>query len=236
MPKVIAITKKELAAYFKSPVAYIILVVTLVIFNFLFFMIIDQNREATLRDVFQAMEFIFLFIVPLLTMKVFAEEKNAGTMEFLMTTPTNNNVIVFGKYLGTLLFLSVLLLISVVYYGIIEFYAAPDWAATLSGFLGIWLEAALFLAIGMMTSSWTKSQVVAAITSYVILFFLYFSLTFVKYFTGSAETVIKYISTMTHSKNFFVGVITLTDLVYYLSGILFCLLLTRLSIETRLWR
>ncbi|MCA9398823.1 MAG: ABC transporter, partial [Candidatus Omnitrophica bacterium] len=154
----------------------------------------------------------------------------------LMTTPTNNNVIVFGKYLGTLLFLSVLLLISVVYYGIIEFYAAPDWAAALSGFLGIWLEAALFLAIGMMTSSWTKSQVVAAITSYVILFFLYFSLTFVKYFTGSAETVIKYISTMTHSKNFFVGVITLTDLVYYLSGILFCLLLTRLSIETRLWR
>jgi len=236
MTKIIIIAKKELAAYFKSPIAYIILILTISIFNIFFFMIIDENREVSLRDVFKVMEFMFVFLAPLLTMKTFSEEKLTGTMEFLMTTPTTNTAIVLGKYLGSLIFFTLLIIMTTVYYLIIEFFGRPDLLATLSGYMGVWLEGAFFLSIGILTSSWTRNQIVAAISSYTILFLLYFSSSFIKYFSGTAETVIRYISTLNHLENFAVGLVTTADLVYYLSGIVVCIVLTRFSIENRLWR
>lgn len=236
MNKVLAIAQKELKTYFKSPIAYIILVSTISIFNIFFFLIIDRNQEASLRDVFRVMEFLFIFIVPLLTMKTFAEEKSSGSMEFLMTTPTTNTEIVLGKYLGSLIFLTLIIGITSSYYFIIEFFGQPQVWVVLAGYLGIWLEGALFVAVGILTSSWTKNQIIAAMSSYVILFLLYFSISFIKYFSGTAEVLIRYIGTWSHAENFTVGLITVADLVYYLSGILICLVLTRLSIENRLWR
>lgn len=236
MNKIFAITKKELASYFKSPIAYVVLFITISIFNIFFFMIIDSNREATLRDVFKVMEFMFVFIVPLLTMKTFAEEKATGTMEFLMTTPTTNTAIVFGKYLGSLIFFTLIIVLTFGYYFIIEYFGSPDRIAVFTGYLGVWLEGALFIAIGLLISSLTRSQIVAAICSYVVLFLLYFSMSFLQYTQGTAETIIRYIGTLSHAENFGVGLITTADLTYYLSGIIFCLVLTRLSIENRLWR
>jgi ABC-2 type transport system permease protein len=236
MTKIIIIAKKELAAYFKSPIAYIILILTISIFNIFFFMIIDESREVSLRDVFKVMEFMFVFLMPLLTMKTFSEEKLTGTMEFLMTTPTTNTAIVLGKYLGSLIFFTLLLIMTTVYYLIIEYFGRPDRLATLSGYTGVWLEGAFFLSIGILTSSWTRNQIVAAISSYTILFLLYFSSSFIKYFSGTAETVIRYISTLSHLENFTVGLVTTADSVYYLSGIVVCIVLTRFSIENRLWR
>jgi ABC-2 type transport system permease protein len=236
MNKVFIIAKKELEAYFRSPIAYIVLIITISVFNIFFFMIIDQNKEATLRDVFKIMEFLFIFIVPLLTMKVFSEEKLSGTMEFLMTTPTTNTAIVLGKYLGSLIFFTLIIGLTTSYYFIIEFFAQPDRLAILTGYSGIWLEGALFIAIGILASSWTKNQIIAAMSSYVILFLLYFSITFIKYFSGLAQDLIRYIGTWSHTENFAVGLLTTADLVYYLSGILICIGLTRLSIENRLWR
>jgi len=236
MNKVFIIAKKELKAYFRSPIAYIVLIITISVFNIFFFMIIDQNKEATLRDVFKIMEFLFIFIVPLLTMKVFSEEKLSGPMEFLMTTPTTNTAIVLGKYLGSLIFFTLIIGLTTSYYFIIEFFGQPDRLAILAGYSGIWLEGALFLAIGILASSWTKNQIIAAMSSYVILFLLYFSISFIKYFSGLTETLIRYIGTWSHAENFAVGLLTTADLVYYLSGILICIVLTRLSIENRLWR
>ena len=235
MTKSLAIAQKELSAYFKSPVAYIILVAIITVFNIFFYMIIDQNREATLRDVFAVMEFMFVFLVPLLTMRIFAEEKASGTMEFLMTTPTSNTSIVLGKYLGSFLFFSLLLGMTVVYYLVIEYFGQPDRWPIVTGFLGLWLEGGLFVAIGILTSSWTRSQVAAAITSYAILFLVYFSASFIPYVPETFVPVVRYISTLTHAANFSVGLITLADAVYYLSGIGLCLVLTRISVENRLW-
>ncbi|MCG2710718.1 MAG: ABC transporter permease [Candidatus Omnitrophica bacterium] len=236
MSKIAAIAKKELKAYFKSPIAYIVLIITISIFNIFFFLIIDENREASLRDVFKVMEFLFIFIVPLLTMKIFAEEKSSGTMEFLMTTPTTNTAIVLGKYLGSLVFFTLIVAMTLSYYFIIEFFGQPDRLTILSGYLGVWLEGALFIAIGMLTSSGTKNQIIAAMSSYVILFLLYFSISFIKYFSSTAQVLIRYAGTWSHSENFIVGLITTADVVYYLSGIVICIMLTRLSIENRLWR
>ena len=236
MSKIWAITQKELSAYFKSPVAYIILILTIAVFNMFFYVIIDSNQEATLRDVFKIMEFLFVFIIPLLTMKTFAEEKAGGTMEFLMTTPIRNSAIVLGKYLGSLIFFTLIIALTSLYYFIIEFFATPDRVATLTGYFGVWIEGAMFIAIGLLISSLTRSQIVAAICSYVVLFLLYFSLSFIQYTEGAAETIIRYAATLTHAGNFAVGIITIGDLTYYLSGIVFSLVLTRIMIENRLWR
>jgi gliding motility-associated transport system permease protein len=236
MSKIFAIAAKELKAYFKSPIAYIVLITTISVFNIFFFLIIDQGQEANLRDVFKIMEFLFIFIIPLLTMKTFAEEKFSGTMEFLMTTPTTNTTIVLGKYLGSLLFFSLIIGLTTSYYFILEFFGQPEPMASLLGYIGTWLEGALFIAIGILVSSLTKNQIIAAIGSYTILFLLYFSISFIKYFSGLADTLIRYVGTWSHAESFAVGLITMADLVYYLSGIFICILLTRLSIENRLWR
>lgn len=236
MNKILTIAGKELSVYFKSPTAYILLVITMCVFNVFFFLIIDQNREATLRDVFLVMEFMFVFLAPLFTMRVFAEEKAAGTMEFLMTTPTSNTAIVLGKYLGSLTFLTLMTALSSVYYWIIEYFSRPDPLAVWTGYIGIWLEGALFTAVGILASSWTRSQVAAAMSSYLILFLLYFSVSFTKYIQGPWEAVIRYTATMTHAGNFIAGIVEVSDIVYYLSGIVVCLILTRASVENRLWR
>ncbi len=236
MSKIFAIAKKELKTYFKSPIAYIVLIITISVFNIFFCLIIDENREASLRDMFKVMEFLFIFIVPLLTMKIFAEEKSSGTMEFLMTTPTTNTAIVLGKYFGSLMFFTLIIGMTLSYYFIIEFFGQPDQFTILSGYLGVWLEGALFIAIGMLASSGTKNQIIAAISSYVILFLLYFSISFIKYFSDTAQVLIRYVGTWSHSENFIAGIITTADLIYYLTGILICIILTRLNIENRLWR
>jgi len=236
MDKVYFIAKKELLTYFKSPIAYITLVLSIAIFNVFFFLIIDQNREVSLRDVFHVMEFMFLFLVPMMTMRLFSEEKANGTMEFLMTAPVSNTAIVLGKYLGVLIFFSILISLTLIYFVVIEFFGSPDRMTLVIGYFGVWLEGAFFIAIGMMTSSWTHNQIIAAMMSYVILFFLYFVINFSAYFTGAAEGLIQYLSTLAHLEHFIVGVITVGDMVYYLSGIFICIVFTRLSIENRLFQ
>ncbi len=236
MNKVLVLVKKELHSYFSSPVAYIILIATLSLFNILFFMIVDQNREVSLRDVFQVMEFMFIFIIPLLTMKLLSEEKANGTMEFLLTSPLTPTMIVLGKYFGMLILYSLLIALTGTYYFIVEYFGEPDAIQILSGYIGIWLEGAFFIAIGLLTSSWTRNQIIAAMTSYLILFSLYFSVTFTKYFTGFAESFLIQMSTRTHLENFAIGLISPSDISYYLAGILLCLVLTRISINHRLWQ
>jgi ABC-2 type transport system permease protein len=235
MSKILSLARKEVLSYFKSPIAYIILILTITIFNMFFFMIIDQEREVSLKSVFQVMEFMFLFLVPILTMRLFAEEKSSGTIELLMTSPLSNTTIVIGKYLGSLFFLSLIIGMTGVYYGIMEYFGSPDRLTIAMGYLGIWLEGAFFLGIGMMVSSWTSNQMVAAITSYAILFMIYFSIGFMKYVSGPAEEIIRYMNTGTHLANFASGLITPGDIIYYISGVVICMVVTRLSIENRLW-
>lgn len=236
MNKVWTITKKECLLYFYSPIAYVVMILSLVVFNVLFYMIIDQNREAVLRDMFLLMEFLFVFLVPILTMKTFSEEKLLGTMEFLQTTPTKNADIVYGKYFGSILFYTLLLLFTLPYYVILKVFSAPDGLSILTGYIGIWLEGAFFISVGLFASALSRNQMIAAITTYAALFFLYFCVSFEKFFPGALSSVIHYASTMTHSQNFFIGIVTSTDILYYLSGIFLFLTLTRIAIENRLCR
>lgn len=206
------------------------------LFNVFFFLIVDQNREVSLRDVFQLMEFMLVFFIPLLTMRLFSEEKSNGTMEFLQTAPLTHSMIVLGKYFSMLIFYTLLISLTLTYYFIVEYFADPDPLSMFSGYLGIWLEGAFFIAVGLLASSWTSNQIIAAMVSYLILFSLYFSTSFSQYVGGSAEHFLIQMSTHTHLENFAIGIITPSDLVYYVAGIVLCLVLTRLSINNRLWQ
>ena len=230
------IAKKELGTYFKSPIAYIILTITVSVFNIFFFILLEQNREASLRDMFQLMEFMFVFIVPLLTMRLFCEEKRLGTIEFLMTNPISNESIVLGKYFGSLLFFASLIALTGAYYFILEYFAKMDGWAAFAGYLGIGLEGALFIAIGLLMSSLTKNQIIAGLSSYAVIFMLYFSISFIKYFDKKTKEIIKHASVWSHTGNFFAGLITGADCIYFLSGILFCLILTRLTTDNHIWK
>ncbi len=228
------ITLKELQIYFLSPVAYIVLMIVISIFNIFFYVILEQNQEATLRDIFKLMEFMFIFIVPLLTMKVFAEETRTGTMEFLLTSPVSRTSIVLGKYAGSLIFFSLLMVLTFIYFWLIEYFGTPDRSAAAVGYFGVWLEGAFFVAVGLLTSSWTKNQIIAAISSYLILFLLYFSMTFLKYLPEQGQGIIRVLSVWSHAENFSSGILTTSDLIFFLSGIFICLLLTRLSIANKI--
>ncbi len=231
MKKILAITIKELNSYFKSPTAYIILFITTVTFNVFFFVIIDQNREASLRDMFKLMEFLFLFIVPILTMRLFAEEKRSGSMEFLLTCPVKISEIILGKYLGSLIFFAVIVSLTIPHYLIVEFFSQPDRGQVATGYFGILLEGMLFVAVGTMASSWTKSQIIAAITSYVILLFLYFLPSALKHVDTPWRILLENIGFLSRTENFTSGLIISSDVVYYLSVAAFCLLVTQLNIS-----
>ncbi len=236
MRKVWNMATKEFWVTFQSPVAYILLCLSLIVFNAFFFVIIDENREATLRDMFVLMEFLFVFMVPLITMRTVAQERDNGTMEFLMTTPTSQAQIILGKYLGVLMFFSTMILLTFPYYFIVSHYGQPDHAAMAVGYLGIWIEGAFFVAVGVMTSSWTRSQVLAAMSSYIILLCLYFSVIGLKYADGYLHGFMQYVGVMTHSQNMFSGLITSTDVVYFVSGVALCLIVSRISIDNHLWK
>ncbi len=151
-----------------------------------------------------------------------------------MTSPLTNTAIVLGKYIGVLALFSILILMTFVYYGVIEYYGNPDRMTILAGYVGIWLEGAFFIAIGMMASSWTRNQIIAAMVTYALLFSQYFATGFAKYFSAPTELFIQQLSAMNHLANFAVGIVTVGDITYFLSGILICIVLTRLSIENRL--
>lgn len=236
MNKILAIARKETKVNLKSPVSYILMCLAIIVFNVFFFIIIDQNREATLRDMFTLMEFLFVFIVPLLTMKTVAQENESGTMEFLKTTPTTNTAIVVGKYLGVAIYFSLMLTLTLPYYVIIELFSTPDRGAIFVGYFGVWLEGLFFLSIGVMTSVWTKSQVLAAMLSYILILSIYFSKVGLPYLHGLPHDLVNYLSVMVHSENFFRGLLTSSDLMYFLTGTVFCLTIARLSAENRIWK
>ncbi|MBF0384488.1 MAG: ABC transporter permease subunit [Candidatus Omnitrophica bacterium] len=233
MRKIFAIAVKELKTYFMSPSAYIILIICVAIFNFFFFVIIDENREATLRDVFLAMHFIFMTVIPIITMKVFSEEKASGTLEFLLTTPTTPSTIVLGKYLGSGIFLSIIIAVSSVYLFILEVFGSPDILSSLCGYLGVLLQGCAAVAIGVFISSLTKSQAISGILTYVVLFFIYFAEILKKYVPEYLSVILTQLSSSNRAEGFNTGVISLSDLVYYLSIIIFSLVLSRLSLERR---
>lgn len=256
MTPVQAIIAKELRGYFVSPVVYVVGAIFLLIFGFLSYLYVVyagyqaiqimqmQGGQAQLnlndlvfRNLFASMRFVLLIILPILTMRLFAEERKLRTFEFLMTSPIGINEIVAGKFVSVfLVFLSLLGLTSLVP-TVLMLFSDFDWNPIWTGYLGMTLLGALFISVGLLASAITENQIVAAFLSFgmLLLIWLVSGLGALLGDTTLGQ-IISYVSFMDHYDRLVRGLIDTKDLVYFFSSLIFMLFLTHRVVESTRWK
>lgn len=236
MAKIWAIAARELRAYFVSPMAYVVAAMFMLVAGFLFAAILANTREASLRPLFENLSVVFLLLTPALTMRLLAEERSRGTIELLMTAPLRDTDIVLGKYLAVCIYLAFMLALTLIFPAFLAWFGKPDWMPILSGYLGTFLLGASFLAVGLMASSWTNNQVIAALVTFAFSLVIWL-LPAVGGIVGSGATpVLEYLSVISHQSNLSRGIVDTSDLLFYASFIFVCLFLTVRSVEVYRWR
>jgi ABC-2 type transport system permease protein len=254
MRNVLAICGKELRGYFSSPIAYLLLTIFGVITGYFFFIAVEIFAQASMQMQMQGQSgpmninqqvvapmlgntsVVMLFLIPMITMRLFAEENRQGTMELLLTSPIRDWEIVLGKFLGAFIMYAAILAISMIDVAMLFVYGNPAWQPILTGFLGLLLQGGCLLAIGSYISTTTKNQIVAAATTFAVCLLLWV-LSWVTDLDQSAMgTVIAYCSVLAHFEPFSKGVIDTKDVVFYLTFIFFGLFLTTRSLESLRWR
>ena len=239
MSKVAAIFNKEFRSYWYSPIAYIVITVFLVLVSFFFFRGFYIIGDASLRGFFGLLPWLFLFVMPALTMRQWAEELNTGTIETLVTKPVLDWQIVLGKYLSSLLFLVVMLGLTLplplTVAGLSE--NGIDWGVLLASYIGALLIGAAYLAIGGWAGSFTANQIVAFILGIVVIFvgIMVGEGIITMFVPGGLATFLQYLGLNQHFSSIARGVIDTRDIIYYLSVIFLFLYLTVRAIESRKW-
>lgn len=240
MKNVFAILGKEVRTYFVSPMAYFILFMFLGVSGVLFatFYFIPASRyqwPATMQPACFYMGWTLVFFLPATTMRLFAEEKKSGTIELLMTAPVTDIQVVLGKYFANLVLFVIMLSLTFFFPIYVMIYGNPEPGPILSGYLGLLLLGMLILSIGILISSMTSNQIVAAITSFGIIFLLWL-IGFASRLPGILGDIFDYLSLMNHFEDFSQGVIGLHHVIYYLSVTVLCVFLTVKSVESAKWR
>jgi len=253
----LSIAGKELRSYFVSPIAYVVLTGFLLLGGWFFFNLLARfnfllsiysamrNPEAQMRlnlnefviaPLLHNLSVVLVILVPVITMRSFAEEKRSGTYELLLTSPLSISEIVIGKFLGCFAFLLVMLGLTAVYPLILLLYGNPELGIIAAGYLGLLLLATAFVTVGLLTSSFTENQIIASVSCLVVLLLFYV-------IAWPADTagpllgaVLKYLSLTEHFSEMVKGVIDTKDLVYFLSVIVLALFLTHRSVESVRWR
>ena len=251
MTPVGVIVAKELRSYFVSPVVYVVGAVFLLIVGLLSYLYVVfaeaqaiqlmqmqggmaqlNLNDLVFRNLFSSIRFVLLLTLPILTMRLFAEERKLRTFEFLMTSPIGINEIVAGKFMSVfLIFLGLLGLTGFVPL-VLSFFSTFDWSPVLTGYLGLTLLGALFLSVGILASALTENQIVAAFVSFGILLLLWLlaGLGSLLGDTTIGQTI-AYLSFMDHFDHLVRGLIDTKDLVYFCSGVVLMLFLTHRVVE-----
>jgi ABC-2 type transport system permease protein len=255
-----AIVEKEWRHYFGSPIAWVALFVWTMLFGIFFYFsfsfFLEQSmriaqqgmeygggmkislNEYLIRPLFHNMAVVALFLAPMLTMRLFAEEKRQGTIELLATSPITDWQVVIGKFLAASALYALMILASLVNVGGIWLYASskPEWKPVVTGGLGLFLLGACFLAMGTFVSTLTRNQIVAGILSFC-LFLGMWTLGWADDPTaGPVMKAVAYLGVTAHLEDLVKGVIDLKDVVFYLSVITFGLFLAHQSVESQRWR
>ncbi len=239
MNHALTIAGKEFRTYFKTPVAYVFLVVFLGFMGWFFFFSPDYFAagEASMRSFFYLLPMVFLFLAPAVSMKMWAEERRIGTIETLMTMPMREHEIVIGKFLAALGLIGVALLLTVPIPIIVAFTAAGsiDLGPILGGYIAALLMAGAYLAIGLFASALTRSQIVAFILGAVISLFLVMigSSQLADVFPKGISDVLVNLSLMSHFENIQRGVLDTRDLLYYAAVLTFFLMLNVAAVRKR---
>jgi ABC-2 type transport system permease protein len=258
---VMALVGREIKSYFLSPIAYVTLMLFLLLTGYFFYAGLIEFRErlkyfqniaqvyrnpeimsqinlnsTVIANVLFNMIFVFLFIIPLLTMRSFAEERKNKTEELLMTSPVTINQIIAGKFFGAFTFLLIMLLPTVIYQVLLFKFASPEIGPVITGYIGVILFVVVGVSIGIFTSSLTENQIIAAVVSFVILLFL-----FIISMLGAQEgtiltSIVDYLSVISHIRNFIKGLIDLKDIIYFATLAAFFIFLTKRSVESIRWR
>lgn len=256
MSNVLAIAQKELKAYFSSPIAYIVIGLFALMYGYFYAVMLQyfvrasmqmnqmgmqgpqamNINEQMIRPLLQNVTVLLLFLMPAITMRTYAEEKRAGTIELLLTSPLTDVQIILGKFLGALALYALMLAVTFVHMAVLFAYGAPEWKPLATAYLGLLLLGGCFLSVGLFISSMTKNQVVAGITTFAV-FLMLWVIGWVGSVSGGGwmSDVAGYLSIVDHFEDFSKGVIDTTHLVYYLSFIGFGLYLTAKSVDTERW-
>src|SRR4026209_88406 len=247
--------KKEMRLFFGSPVAYVVFTFFLLIsgwfFSQIFLYYSDLSMrsfmqpgmaqslnitESVMRPLFTNMSVVLLFFMPMLTMRLFAEEKKSGTMELLLTYPVRDGEVLAGKFLAAGALYVILLGLTLVYPGLIAYFTRVEWGPILTGYLGLVLTGAIFLAVGVLVSSLTENQIVAGFGTFGVLLGFWIVGWGAEFAGGTLRGVLQYLSIGDHLDGFTRGLIDTKDLIYYLTGIALALFLTLRSLESKRWR
>lgn len=235
MAHIWSLTKKELRTYFHSPIAYVVIVVFLVVSGWLFFRAFFLEGQVSLRGYFLLLPWLFLFFVPAITMRLFAEEKKLKTLEMLLTWPVRDVEVVLGKFLASLLFIIIVLLLSLSIPFSLRTLGNLDMGGVAAGYIGSIFLAAAYLSIGIWISSLTSNQIVAFILTVVASFMLFIVGEDIVLFVIPQGLVpfFDFIGLGTHFESIMRGVVDSRDVLYYLSVIIFFLFLNMRELEKR---
>jgi ABC-2 type transport system permease protein len=254
MKNIWIICRKELRSYFVSPVAYLLLVMFAVIIGFFFWnslaAIVFYSIEAQLqgepfpmnineqvvRPFLNNIDVIGLFFIPMITMRLFAEEKRNGTIELLATSPVRDSEIILGKWLAALALYGVMLLTTLLDVAFLFRYGNPDWKPLAIGYLGLLLQTGALLAIGTFISTLTRNQIVAGAATFGVCLLLWVLGWASQYDTSTWARVMSYMSVTTHFDSLGKGVLDTKDAIFYVSVIFLGLFCTARSLESLRWR
>ena len=256
MSNILAIAHKELKSYFASPIAYVVIGFFALLFGYFFVALLAfferqsmqmaqmgmmgeaptmNVNQQLIRPLLMNASVIILFVLPMITMRTYAEEKRSGTIELLLTSPLTDLQIIIGKFLGAMALYAAILAVTLVHMAVLFAYGNPEWRPIATGYLGLLLMGGCFISVGLLISSLTRNQIVAGMITFAV-FLLLWVINWIGVFFPTAEAVLTYLSITDHLDDFTKGVIDTKHLVYYLSFIAFGLFLTVRSVETERWR
>jgi ABC-2 type transport system permease protein len=236
MSPALVISRREIRTYFNSPVAYIVVTVFTAITGYLFFAQLFVEKQAELRQLFSFMPFLFMFMVPAVTMRLLADEKSSGTLELLSTMPVRDWEVVVGKFLAALTLVATAIGLTLVFAISVKMLGPLDRGPAIGGYIGLLLMAGAFVAIGVMCSAFTRNSIIAFIAAFGVCFALYLFGRLGQFMPEALRPVIAFLSIDGHFDNIGRGVIDSRDVIYYLSVIATCLLLATTALESRRWK
>ena len=252
MANVFALARKELRSYFASPIGYVIVGLFALLFGYFFYAYLgffvrssEQMMQSgrtpnvnqdMIRGVLLNSAVIILFIMPMITMRTYSEEKRSGTIELLLTSPLTDVQIILGKFLGAMGLYAVMLAVTLVYVAILFVLGNPEWKPVVAGYLGLLLMGGCFVSVGLLISSLTKNQIVAGVVTFAV-FLLLWVINWIGENSGpTTREIVSYLSITEHFDDFARGVIDTKHVIYYLSFITFGLFLTAKSVDSERWR